>query len=43
MTRMKRPTKRQLSQAGRALRDPHTREANETKAAKILRAGRKNR
>ncbi len=37
----KRPSKAQLSAAGKALRNPHTREVNESKAAKILAAGRK--
>ena len=32
----------QLSGAGKALRNPHTREKNETKAAKTLAAGRKS-
>lgn len=35
------PTKTQLSAAGKALSNPHTREVNETKAAKTLAAGRK--
>ncbi len=38
---MAKPTKAQLSTAGRALRNPRTREVNETKAAKTLAAGRK--
>jgi len=38
---MKKPTKAQLSNAGKVLRNPHSREANETKAAKTLAAGRK--
>lgn len=38
---MKRPTKAQLSKAGKQLQNPHTREKNDTKAAKILAAGRK--
>ncbi|HEY6202478.1 MAG TPA: hypothetical protein VI056_05495 [Candidatus Limnocylindria bacterium] len=40
---MAKPTKTQLSQAGKALRNPHTREKNETKAAKTLAAGRKRK
>jgi hypothetical protein len=40
---MARPTKAQLSRAGKALRNPHTREKNETKAAKTLAAGRKRK
>ncbi len=40
---MKRPTKKQLSKAGKMLRNPHTREKNETKAAKVLAAGRKKK
>jgi hypothetical protein len=39
----KRPTKRRLSAAGKALQNPRTREKNETKAAKTLAAGRKTR
>ncbi len=38
---MKRPTKAQLSKAGKMLQNPHTPEKKETKAAKILAAGRK--
>ncbi len=41
--KMKKPTKTQLSKAGKQLRNPHTREVNETKAAKILAAGRKKK
>jgi hypothetical protein len=37
---MAKPTKAQLSAAANALRDPATREVSETKAAKILGAGR---
>lgn len=37
----KRPTKAQLSKAGKQLQNPHTREANERKAAQILRRGRR--
>lgn len=40
---MKKPTKAQLSWAGKTLQNPHSREKNETKAAKILAAGRKNK
>ena len=36
------PTKKQLSDAGRTLQNPHTRESKESKAAKVLRKGRKN-
>ena len=39
----KRPTKRDLSKAGKDLRNPHTREKRETKAAKTLAAGRKKK
>jgi hypothetical protein len=35
------PTKKQLSDAGRTLQNPHTREAKESAAAKTLRKGRK--
>ena len=38
---MKKPTKEQLSEAGKKLQNPHTREKEETKAAKTLAAGRK--
>lgn len=37
----KKPTKKDLSKAGRALQNPRTREKNESKAAKTLAAGRK--
>ena len=37
------PSKKELSAAGKALRNPHTREVNETKAAKTLAAGRKSK
>lgn len=37
---MKKPTQAQLSRAGKALQNPHTREVNETKAAKTLAAAR---
>jgi hypothetical protein len=37
----KRPSKAALSKAGKALRNPRTREKNESNAAKILRRGRK--
>jgi hypothetical protein len=40
-TMAKRPTRKQLSAAGKALSNPRTREKNETKAAKTLAAGRK--
>jgi hypothetical protein len=39
----KKPTKKQLSAAGKALQNPRTREKNETKAAKTLAAGRKKK
>ncbi len=39
----KKPTKKQLSQAGKDLRNPHTREAKESQAAKILAAGRRKK
>ncbi len=38
---MPKPTKKQLSDAGKALRNPHTRETKEREAAKTLRKGRK--
>lgn len=38
----KKPTKSELSKAGKALGNPRTREKNETKAAKTLRKGRKS-
>jgi hypothetical protein len=34
------PTKKELSEAGKKLQNPHTREANERKAAQTLRKGR---
>jgi hypothetical protein len=37
----KKPTKKQLSNAGKALGNPHTREKKESEAAKILMRGRK--
>jgi len=37
----KKPSRSQLSKAGKALRNPRTSEKNETKAAKVLRKGRK--
>jgi hypothetical protein len=37
----KKPSKEQLSKAGKDLRNPHTRETRETEAAKTLRQGRK--
>jgi hypothetical protein len=39
----KKPTKGQLSDAGRKLQNPRTREKDETKAAKTLAAGRKKK
>jgi hypothetical protein len=39
----KKPSKSDLSAAGKALRNPRTREKNETKAAKTLAAGRKKK
>lgn len=38
---MPKPTKKQLSEAGKKLRDPHTRETKEREAAQTLRKGRK--
>lgn len=38
----KKPTKKQLSDAGKKLQNPHTREKDESKAAKTLRKGRKS-
>lgn len=38
----KKPSKSALSKAGKVLRNPRTREKNETKAAKTLRKGRKS-
>jgi hypothetical protein len=38
---MAKPTKKELSDAGKALRNPHTREKKESAAAKTLRKGRK--
>ena len=38
----KKPTKKDLSKAGRDLRNPRTPEKKETEAAKTLRRGRKN-
>lgn len=35
------PTKKELSEAGKKLQDPHTREKDERKAAQTLRKGRK--
>lgn len=34
------PTKKQLSDAGRTLQNPHARESKESAAAKVLRKGR---
>jgi hypothetical protein len=38
----KKPTKKQLSDAGKALRNPRTPEKKESQAAKTLRRGRKS-
>jgi hypothetical protein len=38
----KKPTKKELSDAGRKLRNPRTREKEERKAAQTLRKGRKS-
>jgi len=38
----KKPSKKDLSKAGRDLRNPRTTEKRETEAAKTLRKGRKN-
>ena len=35
------PTKKDLSEAGKKLRNPHTRETEERKAAQTLRKGRR--
>jgi hypothetical protein len=43
MATPKGPSKAELSKAGKALQNPHTRERNETKAAKTLAAGRKRK
>lgn len=43
MVEPKKPTKKQLSDAGRKLQNPRTREVDETKAAKTLAAGRKRK
>jgi len=37
----RKPSKKQLSAAGKALQNPRTREKNESKAARTLAAGRK--
>lgn len=37
----KKPTKQELSDAGKKLQDPHTRETDERKAAQTLRRGHK--
>jgi hypothetical protein len=37
----KKPSKKDLSDAGKALRNPRTREKKESEAAKTLRRGRK--
>lgn len=39
----KKPTKKQLSDAGKKLRNPHTPEKKESGYAKTLAAGRKNK
>jgi hypothetical protein len=39
----KKPTKKQLSDAGKALWNPRTSEKKESQAAKTLRAGRKKK
>jgi hypothetical protein len=39
----KKPSKKELSAAGKALRNPRTREKGETKAVKTLAAGRKKK
>lgn len=36
------PSKKQLSDAGRTLQNPRTRETKESQAAKVLRKGRKS-
>ena len=41
-TPKKKPTKKQLSEAGRKLQNPRTPEKKERKAAQTLRKGRKN-
>lgn len=43
MPKLKKPTKAQLSKAGKDLSNPHTREAKESAAARILAAGRKKK
>jgi hypothetical protein len=42
MAPKKRPTKQQLSDAGRKLQNPRTPEKEESKAARTLRRGRKS-
>jgi hypothetical protein len=42
MATPKKPTKRELSKAGKDLQNPHTPEKKERKAAQTLRKGRKN-
>lgn len=42
MKMAKKPTKKELSDAGKKLQNPRTREKDESKAAKTLRKGRKN-
>ena len=39
---MNKPTKKQLSDAGRKLQNPHTPEKKESEAARTLAAGRKH-
>ena len=39
----KKPTKKQLSDAGQALQNPRTPEKQERKAAQVLRKGRKGK
>jgi hypothetical protein len=39
----KKPTKKQLSKAGKDLRNPHTREVKESQAARTLAAGRRKK
>lgn len=38
---MAKPTKKQLSDASKTLRNPNSRETKESQAAKVLRKGRK--
>ena len=39
----KKPTKQELSKAGKDLQNPHTRETRETQAARTLQQGRKKK